>query len=152
MYIYIFIFGNKTWLLLHLSNLRCYQSHMLDDLHSVLFSHSVVSNSLRPHGLQHARIPYPSQHLELVQIHVHWVSDAIQLSHPLLSFNLSQQQGSFPMSLFFALGGQNIWASASSSVFPMNIHNWFPLGWTSWISLQSKELSRVFSNTTVQKY
>ena len=60
--------------------------------------------------------------------------------------------GSFPVSQFFTSGGQNIRASASASVLPMNIQDWFPLGWTGWISLQSKGLSRVFSNTTVQKY
>ena len=67
------------------------------------------------------------------------------------AFNLSQQQ-SFLMNQFFASGGQSIGASASASVLPMNIQDWFPLGWTGWISLQSKGLSRVFSNTTVQKH
>ena len=89
-------------------------------------------------------------------IHVHQVSDAIQPSHPLSSpsppfFNLPAS-GSFPMSQLFASGGQNIRVSASASVLPMNIQDWFPLGWTGCISLQSKGLSRVFSNTTVQKH
>ena len=93
--------------------------------------------------------------LELAQTHVHCVSDAIQPSHPLLSppppaFSLSQHQGFFQMSQFFASGGQNI--GVPVSVLPMTIHDWFPLGWTGWISLQSKGLSRVFSNTTVQKH
>ena len=93
---------------------------------------------------------------ELAQTHFHQVGDATQPSHPLSSpsppaFNLSQNQ-SFPMSQFFASGGQIIGASASASVLPMNIQDWFPLGWAGWISLQSKELSRVFSNTTVPKY
>ena len=94
---------------------------------------------------------------KLVQTHVHWEGDAIQPSHPLSShslpaFNLSQHQGlPFPMSQLFASGGQRIGASASASVLPMNIQDWFPLGWTGWIPLQSKELSRVFSNTTVEK-
>ena len=84
----------------------------------------------------------------------HRVSDAIQPSYPLSSpsppaFDLS---GSFPVSQFFTWGGQSIGASASSSVLPMNILDWFPLGWTGWISLQNKGLSRVFSNTTVQKH
>ena len=100
------------------------------------------------------------QLLELAQTHVNWVSDAIQPSHPLLSpsppaFNLSQPSifsGSFPMSQFFTSGGPNIGASASASVLPMNIQDWFPLGLTGWISLQSKGLSRVFSSTTVQKH
>ena len=94
---------------------------------------------------------------ELAQTHVHWVSDAIQPSHPLLSpsppaFNLSQHQGLFLMSQFFASTGQSIWVSASASVLPMNIQDWSPSEWTGWISLQSKGLSRVFSNTTVQKH
>ena len=82
---------------------------------------------------------------------IHWVGDAIQPSHllspPSQSFPAS---GSFHMSQFFASGGQNIGVSASTSVLPMNIQDWFPLGWTGWISLQSKELSRVLSNTTSQ--
>ena len=90
---------------------------------------------------------------ELTQTHVHWISDAIQPSDPLLSpspaFNLSQHQ-SFLMSWLFASGGQSIGASASASVLPMNIQDWFPL--TDYISLQSKGLSRVFSSTTVQKH
>ena len=93
---------------------------------------------------------------EFAQIHVHRVSDAIQPSHPLSSpslpgFNLSQHQGLFPMSQFFASGGQSIGVSASASVLPINTQD-SPLGWTGWISLQSKGLSRVFFNTTVQKH
>ena len=93
---------------------------------------------------------------EFAQTHVHWVSDGIQPSHPLLppsplALNLSQHQ-SFPMSWFFASGGQSIGASASASVLPMNIQGWFPLRLTGLISLLSKGLSRVFSNTTVQKH
>ena len=92
---------------------------------------------------------------EFTQIHVHCVSDAIQPSHPLLStfhpaLNLSQHQ-SFQMTQLFTSGGQSIGVSASTSVFPMNTLDW-SLGWTSWISLQNKGCSRVFSNTTVQKY
>ena len=87
---------------------------------------------------------------ELAQTHVHRVSEAIQPFHPLSSpsppaFNLSQHQRIFPMSQFFASHGQSIGASASASVLPMNIQHWFSLGWTGWISLQSKGLSRVFS-------
>ena len=101
-------------------------------------------------------LPVHHQLLELTQLHVHRVSDVIQPSHPLLSpfppaFNLSQNQ-SFLVSHFFASGGQSIGVSASVSVLPMNIQDWSPLGWTSWISLQSKRLSRVFSNTTIQKH
>ena len=91
---------------------------------------------------------------KLTQTRVHWVDDAIQPSHPLSSpspptFDLFLQSGSFPVSQFFASGGQSIGISASASVLPMNIQDWFPLGLTGWISLQSKGLSRVFSNTTV---
>ena len=96
--------------------------------------------------------PVHHQLPEFTQTHVHWVSEAIQPSHPLLSpfppaFNLSQHQGQF-----FASGGQSIGVSASASVLPMNIQDWFPLRLTGWISLQSKGLSRIFSNTTVQKH
>ena len=95
--------------------------------------------------------PVHHQLPEFIQTHVHWVSDAIQLSHPLLflssAFSLSQHQG-----LFFASSGQSIGALAWASVLSMNIQGWFPLGLTGLISLKSKGLLRVFSNTTVQKY
>ena len=94
---------------------------------------------------------------ELDQTHVHWVSDANQPSCPLSSpspaFNLSQlASGSFPVNQLLTSDGQGIRASASVLVLPMNIQDWFPLGWTGLISLQSKGLTRVFSNTTVQKH
>ena len=93
---------------------------------------------------------------ELVQTQVHWVSDAIQPSHPLSSpsppaFNLSQHQV-FSNESVLPSGGQSIGGSASASVLSMNIQGWFPLVLTDWISLQSKGLSRVFSITTVQKH
>ena len=93
---------------------------------------------------------------ELTQTHVHWVGDTIQSSHP-LSSPLSHIQsfpapGSFQMSQLLTSGGQNIGVSASTSVLPKNTQDWFPLGWTGWISLQSKGLSRIFSDTTVQKH
>ena len=122
---------------------------------SVQFSHSVVSDSLQPHGLQHARLPCPSP-TPIVY------PDSCPLSrwyHPTISssvvpFSSCPQSfpasGSFQMSQLFASSGQNIGVSASTSVLPMNTHDWSPLGWTGWISLQSKGLSRVFSNTTVQ--
>ena len=102
-------------------------------------------------------LPVCHQLLEFIQTHVHWVGDAIQPSHPLVvcfsshlpSFPAS---GSFQMSQFFTSGGQTTGVSASVSVPPMNIQNWFPLGWTGWMSLQSKGLTRAFSNTTVQKH
>ena len=98
--------------------------------------------------------PVYHQLLELAQTHVHWVSDAIQPSHPLSSSSLPafQTSGSFPMSQFFALGGLSIAVSASASVLPMNIQDWFPLGLIGLISLQSRGLLRVFSNITVQKH
>ena len=98
-------------------------------------------------------ITNPRSSLKLMSIES---SDAIQLSHPLSSLSSCLQSfpasGAFPRSQFFTSGGQRIGVSASASVLPMNIQDWFPLGWTSWISLQSKGLSRVFSNTTVQKH
>ena len=104
--------------------------------------------------MQHTRPPY-HQLPEFIQTHIRWIGDAIQPSHPLLSpsppaFNLSNE--SFQMSQLFASGGQSIGVSASTSVLPMNTQDWSPIGWTGWISLQSKGLWRVFSNTTVQKH
>ena len=101
-------------------------------------------------------LPVHHQLPELSQTHVHQVSDATQPSHPLsspspLAFILSQHQGLF-MSQFFASDGQSIGVSASASVLPMNIQDWFPLELTCLISLQSKGLSRVFSNPTAQKH
>ena len=101
-------------------------------------------------------LPVHHQLPEFTQTHVHRVSDAIQPSHPLSSPsppapNPSQHQ-SFPTSQLFAWGGQSIGVSALASVLPMNTQDWSPLEWTGWISLQSKGLSRVFSNTTVQKH
>jgi len=123
---------------------------------SVQFSCSVGSDPLRPRESQHARPPCPSPTPGVHSTHVHGVRDAIQPSHPLLSPspptpNLSEHQ-SFPMSQHFACGGQSIGVSASASVLPMNTQDWSLLGWTGWISLQSKGLSRVVSNTTVQKH
>ena len=124
---------------------------------SVQLSCSVVSDSLWPHGPQVPGLPVHHQLLEITQTHVHWVGDAIQPSHPLSSpsppaFNLSQHQGLFQWSQFFASGGQSTGASASASVLPMNTQDYFPLGLTGWISLQSRKISRVFSNTTVRKH
>ena len=124
---------------------------------SVQFSRSVVSNSLQPHGLQHARPPCPSPTLRVYPnscplswwCHPTISSSVIPFSSCLQSFPAS---GSFPMSQLFASGGQSIGVSASTSVLPMNTQDRSPLGWTGWISLQSKGLSRVFSNTTVQKH
>ena len=99
---------------------------------------------------------FPIQQLpELAQTHVHWVADAILPFHSVIPFSSCPQSfpvsGFFPMSQFFTSGGQSISVSASASVLPMNNQDWFPLEWTGWISLKLKGLSRVFSNTTVQK-
>ena len=98
--------------------------------------------------------PVHDQLPEFTQAHDHQVGDAIQPSHPLSSLSSHLQSfpalRSFPMSQFFTSGGQSIGVSVSPSVISMNIEDWFPLGWTGWISLQSKGLSRVFSNITVQ--
>ena len=124
---------------------------------SVQFSCSVMSDSLRPHGLQHARLPCPSLTPGAYSnswplgwwCHPTISSSVVPFSSCLQSFPAS---GFFQMSQFFASGSQSIGVLASTSVLPMNIQDWFPLGWTGWISLQSKGLSRVFSNTTVQKH
>ena len=123
----------------------------------VQFSRSVVSNSLQPHELQHAMPPCPSPSS---RVHSNpcplsqWCHPAISSSvFPFSSYPQSfPASGSFPMSQLFASGGQSIGVSASTSVLPMNTQDWSPLGWTGWIPLQSKGLSRVFSNTTVQKH
>ena len=121
------------------------------------FSRSVVSDFLQPHGLQHGRPPGLSP-----TPGVYWKSCPLsQGCHETISSSLypffSRLQsfpasGSFQMSQLFTLGGQNIRVSASASVLPMTIQDWFPLGWIDRISLQTKGLSRVFSNTTVQKH
>ena len=124
---------------------------------TVQFSPSVVSDSLQPHGPQHARLPYPSptpracsSSCSLSQwCHPAISSSAIPFSSCLQSFPAS---GSFPRSQFFASGGQSIGVSASASVLPVNTRDWFPLGWTGWISLLSRGFSRVFSNTAVQRH
>ena len=123
----------------------------------VQFSRSVMSDSLWPHGLQHTRPPCPSptpgvysNSCPLSQwCHPTISSSVVPFSSCLQFFPAS---GSFQISQFFTSGGQSIGVSASASVLPMNIQDWFSSGWTGWISLQSKGLSRVFSNTTVQKH
>ena len=124
---------------------------------SFQFSCSVGSDSLRPHGLQHARPSCPSQTPGVYSnacplswwSHPTISSSVIPFSSCLQSFPAS---GSFQMSQFSTSGGQSTVVSASASVLPMNVQDWFPLGLTGWISLQSNRLSRVFSNTTVQKH
>ena len=124
---------------------------------SVQFSHSVVSNSLWPHESQHARPPCPSPTPRVYSNS----SSSSWWCHPATSssvvpFSSCPQSlpasGSFPKSQLFAWGGQRTEVSASALVPPVNMQDWSPLGWTGWISLQSKELPRVFFNTTVQKH
>ena len=138
--------------LVHGKHLKQYQVY----ISSVQFSLSVVSDSLRPHELQHARPPCPSP---TPRVHPNpcpsswWCHPTISSS--VIPFSCPQSSpasGSFQMSQLSASGGRSIRVSASTSVPPLNTQHWSPLGWTGWISLQSKGLSRVFSNTIVQKH
>ena len=163
----IYIFANK-----YLSQSLCFSLWFLCELYlwkffmlclvltlppSVQFSLSVMSNSLWPHEPQHARSPCPSL---TPRVHPNpctlswWCHPTISSS--VVPFSSCPQSfpasGSFQMSLLFTSGGQSIGVSASTSVLPVNTQDWSPLGWTDWISFQSKGLSRVFSNTTVQKH
>ena len=137
--------------ILQRKNMRTWNSF----ISSVQFSHSVVSNSLRPHVSQHARLPCPSPTPGVYSNSCpssQWCQPAISSS--VIPFSSCPQSlpapGSFPMSQLFAWGGQSIGVSALASVLPMNTQDWSPSGWTGWMSLQSKGHSRVFSNTTVQ--
>ena len=143
-----YFLNNETWklkLLLHAV------------FSSVQFSHSVVSDSLRPHELQHARplcpSPTPGVHSELMSIKSVMPSSHLIICRPLLLLPpIPPASEAFPMSQLFAWGGQSTGASALASFLPKNTQDRSPLEWTGWISLQSKGLSRVFSNTTVQKH
>ena len=140
-----------------IDNLHIFFGELSIQILSVQFSRSVESDSLRPHGLQHARPPCPSPIPEVYP-------NSCPLSwwyHPTISFSVIPfsscpqsfpASGSFQMSQFFSSGGQSIRVSASTSVLPMNTQDWSPLGWTGWIFLKSKGLAKVFSNTTVQKH
>ena len=139
-----------------LPSLSLSKSKTSNSITSVQFNCSVMSDSLQPHESQHARPPCPSP---TPRVHsnspplTHWryptISSSIVPFSCLQSFPTSR---SFQMRWLFTSGGQNIGVSASTSVLSMNIQDWFPLGWTGWISLLFKGLSRVFSNTTVQKH
>ena len=161
------VWGSEHWsnnyftlsLLLLLAHLS-FKTALQDRQHLWCFQFSSVAQScltLWPHELQHARppCPWPTPGTYSNSCPLSWgwhptiSSSVVPFSSCLQSFPAS---GSFPVSQFFASGGQSIGVSASVSVLPMNIQNWSPLGWTGWLSLQSKELSRVFSNTTVQKH
>ena len=127
------------------------------NISSVQFNHSVMSDSLQPHGLQHTRPPCPSptpgvySNLRPLSQWCHPTisSPVVPFSSRLQSFPASE---SFQMSQFFSSGVQSTGVSASTSVLSENTQDWFPLGWTGWVYLQLKRLWRVFSNTTVQKH
>ena len=164
-YTKVFLVQNLLYWSAYVSNLEQFEllylsrplNMNIQSIQSIQFSRSVVSESLWSYGLQQARLPCPSSTPGAC-------SNSCPLSrwcHPTISssvvpfFSCLQSfpaSGSFPVSRFFAPGCQSVGVSASASVLPMNIQDWFPLGWTGWISLQSKGLSRVFSNTTVQKH
>ena len=139
-----------------MGGILCFQ-YMIYVTMEVQFSRSVMSNSLWPHRLQHARLPCPSPTPGACSntcpssrwCHPTISSSVVPFSSCLQSL---QASGYFPRSQFFASGGQSIETSASASIPPVNIHDWFPLGFSGMISLKSKWLSRVFSNTTVQKH
>ena len=146
--IYLLIcFINGSW--------SCHQASV--QFSSVQFSRSVMSDSLQPHEPQHARPPCPSP---TSRVHANPCPSSqwchLTISSSVIPFSSCPQSfpasGFFPMSQLFAAGGQRTGVSASTSVLPMNTQNWSPSGLTGWISLQSKGLSRVFSNTTVQKH
>ena len=125
-------------------------------MESVQFSRSGMSDSLWSHGPQHARLPCPSPTPGVYSISCPsrwWCHPIISSSVvPFSCFQSFPATGSFPMDQLFTSGGQSIGVSASTSVLPMNTQDWSPIGWTGWNSSQSKGLSRVFSNTTVQKH
>ena len=132
-------------------------SRQVRAISSVQFSHSVMSDSLQPQESQHARLPCPSPTPEAhsdSRPSSQWYHPAISSS--VVPFSSCPQplpaSESFPVSQLFAWGGQSIGVSASASILPMNTQDWSPFGWTGWISLQSKGLSRIFSSTTVQKH
>ena len=132
----------------------CFRSHCIRLAQFSSFAQSCPTLS-DPMNRSMPGLPVHHQLPEFTQSHVHRVGDAIQPSHPLSSPSPpapNPASGSFPMSQVFTWGGQSIGVSASASVLPMNTQDWSPLRWTGWISLQSKGLSRVFYNTTVQKH
>ena len=136
---------------------ECLGSNYNLQFNSVQFSHSVMSQSLWPHELQHAKPPYPSPtprvHPNPCPLSLVMPSHHLILCHPLLLLrSISPSIRVFSNESALHISGQSLRVSASTSVLPMNPQHWSPLGWTGWISLQSKGLSRVFSNTTVQKH
>ena len=145
------------WGIMYAKSLKiCLAYRFLHYYYSVQFSHSVLSDSLRPMdcSTQSSLSITNSQSLLKLMPSSQWCHPTISSSVAPFSFchQSCPTSGSFQMSQFFTSGGQNIGVSASASVLPMNIQDWFPLGWTGRISLQTKGLSRVFSNTTIQKH
>ena len=140
----------SNWIIF-ISGKQIFNTTNVFQLSSVQFSRSVMSSSLQPHGLQNARPPCPSPTPRVYSnswplsrwCHPIISSSVIPFSSHLQSFPAS---GSFQMSQFFTSGGQSIGVSASTSVLPTNIQDWFPLGWTSWISLQSKGLKSLLQH------
>ena len=151
------IFSNESALSIRWPKYWSFSFSISPSNESVQLSRSVMSDSLRPHELEHARLSCPSPtsrvHPNLCplcwQCHLIISSSVVPFSSHPQSFPAS---GSFQMSQLSTSGGQSIGVSASASVPPMNTQDWSPLGWTGWISLQSKGLSKVFSNTTFQKH
>ena len=140
-----------TGFLLWIKRKPCILKNMHVINRSVQFSWSVVSDSSQPHEPLHARPPCPSSTPGVYPNP--WPSSHLILCRPLLLLPpILPSIRVFPMSQVLAWGGQSIGVSASTSILPMNSQDWSPFGWTGWISLQSKGLSRVFSNTTVQKH
>ena len=123
---------------------------LLCDISLVQFSHSVVSDSLRPHELQHTRPSCITNSRSLLKLMS--IESVMPSNHLILCLQSFPASGSFQMSQLFSSGGQSTGVWASASVLAMNIQDWSPLGWTGWISLQSKRFSRVFSNITIQKH
>ena len=155
--LYLYYFSWSLWQCCKVGNIVILYFSDKDIKASVQFSHSVMSNSLWPHELQHARPPCPSP---IPGVHPN-PCPLSQWCHPIISsfvvpFSSCPQSfpasGSFPVSQLFASGDQSIGVSASTSVLPVNPQDWSPSGCTGWIYLQSKGLSRVFSNTTLQKH
>ena len=149
--------GFPSWIIHVRNNVKALRIVYFITFSSVQFSCSVMSDSLQPHESQHARPPCPWQTPRVYSNSCPlswWCHPAISSS--VISFSSCSQSlpasGSFPMSQLFPWGGQSTGVSASASVFPINTQGWSPLGWTGWISLKSKGLSRVFSNTIVQKH
>ena len=143
--------------LLFCSSTRCVVLSHCSFFTAVQFSRSVMSDSLWPHGLQHARpsCPSPTPGVYPNLCSLSWWCHPIISSSVVPLFSCPQSfpaSVTFQMTQLFVSGDQSIAVSASASVLPMNIQDWFPLGWTGWISLKSRGLSGVFSNTTVQKH